>query len=167
MMMDKMKKMLDKKKDKGKMSDVQRDAKMSVVKDMKDMASEMMGDKIKGMKKVSVASASGEGLKEGLDKAREMISGMSEDGHSAMDDDQNMMEDKAEDAIHDSGDGEFSKGEGSDNKHEMLEEAMESPEEEAAENEDEEDHEEIDKKIAELMAKKAKMKNPKMENPGY
>lgn len=71
--------MLDKlmklKKKGSEMSDVEKDAKMSVMKDLRDRAASSLGEKLKGMKKVSVASDSEAGLKEGLDKAKEIMEG--------------------------------------------------------------------------------------------
>lgn len=52
------------------MSDVEKEAKMNVVRSLRDQASEMMGDKLK---KVSVMSDSPEGLKQGLAKAQEIV----------------------------------------------------------------------------------------------
>ncbi len=71
-------KLMEKKKKDGKdLSSTEKEAKMSVVQHMKDMAQEMMGDHLKGMKKVTVASDSDEGLKHGLSKASDII----EQGH--------------------------------------------------------------------------------------
>lgn len=50
-------------------------AKSEKVKELMDMVKGMMGDDIDGMKKVTVASNSPEGITEGLDKAKEMMSG--------------------------------------------------------------------------------------------
>jgi hypothetical protein len=77
MLHDKLMKKLEKKKGKG-MSDVHREAKMSVVKQLRDDASESLLDKIKGLKKVSVMADSEEGLKEGLEKAEEIVGEMPE-----------------------------------------------------------------------------------------
>ncbi len=66
-----MKKILSKKRD---LSPMEHSAKMDVVKQMRDMASEEMGGKLDGLKKVSVTSNSPEGLKKGLDKAKEIVS---------------------------------------------------------------------------------------------
>jgi hypothetical protein len=160
-MMDKMKKMLEKKKG-HKLSDVERDAKMSVVNNMKDMASSMMGDHIKGLKKVTVASDSKEGLQSGLDKAKDLMDQYSEDGHSSMDDNENAMEQKPEHEVHDSGDGETGKEDSPEDMDERQEESMESPEEEKAEEDSgEEDHEDMDdeelnKKLEHLMNIKKK-----------
>lgn len=71
-MHDRMSKILHKKRD---LSENEKKAKIDVVQHLRDMASEAMGDKMDGLKKVSVMSDSPEGLKEGLDKAREVVSG--------------------------------------------------------------------------------------------
>ena len=74
--MHKFEKMMEKKmKDKkGDMPEHERDAKMSVLEHVRQMAHDMMKDKLDGgMKKVSVASPSKEGLKEGLETAHDML----------------------------------------------------------------------------------------------
>lgn len=63
-----------KKEKEGKMREPEKNAKMSVLSHLRDMAQESMGSKLKGLKKVSVASDSPEGLEKGLDKAKEIIS---------------------------------------------------------------------------------------------
>jgi hypothetical protein len=55
------------------LEDAEKNAMMGVLKDIHGMASDDMGHDIKGMKKVSVASNSTNGLKAGLDKAKGMI----------------------------------------------------------------------------------------------
>ncbi len=62
-----------KKKDGKKMSENEKEAKGGVLSEMKDMASKMMGDKVKGLKKVTVASDSEEGVKKGLEKAKDLL----------------------------------------------------------------------------------------------
>lgn len=47
--------------------------KMSALKGLHKMASEMMGSGLSGMKKVSVMAKDKKGLKKGLDKAEDMI----------------------------------------------------------------------------------------------
>ncbi len=56
-------------------SDMKKDAKLSVLKELRKMASDMMGDDLKGgmMKKVTVASPTKEGLQHGLEKAEDMM----------------------------------------------------------------------------------------------
>jgi hypothetical protein len=78
--MHKFEKLLAKKmKDGKKMSDNEKEAKSGVLSEMKDMASKMMGDKVKGIKKVTVASNSDEGVKKGLEKAKELLGQESEE----------------------------------------------------------------------------------------
>ena len=50
-------------------------AKMEVLKDLKAQAMDAMGDKLNGAKKVEVSSNSEEGLKSGLEKAKELLEG--------------------------------------------------------------------------------------------
>lgn len=79
MLKEKLIELLKKKKREGaEISDVEKEAKMSAVKDLSGMASEMMGGKLKGLKKITVASDSAEGLKEGLEKAEEIVEAKSE-----------------------------------------------------------------------------------------
>lgn len=73
-MHDKMMKMLMKKKQEGKgLSDSDKKAKLEALGGMRDMAHQMMGSKLKNLKKVTVASDSKPGLKEGLQKAEGML----------------------------------------------------------------------------------------------
>jgi len=70
------KKMKDKKSE---MGDTERDAKMSVLQHVKDMAQDMMKGRLQdGMKKVTVASDSKEGLEDGLQKAKDMMTAREE-----------------------------------------------------------------------------------------
>lgn len=72
--MDTLHKLMAKKKKDKPLSDTAKEAKMSVVKDMQKMAADAMRDGLKGgLKKVSVASDSPEGLKKGLEKAEELV----------------------------------------------------------------------------------------------
>lgn len=76
-------------------SDMKKEAKLSVLKELRKMASDMMGDDVKGgmMKKVTVASPSTEGLKEGLSKAEDMMESAPEsDEMDAYEDDDMDME---------------------------------------------------------------------------
>lgn len=70
--------MFEKKTKKG-MSDVEQKAKMSVVEAMRKMAEEEMGGRVGGLKKVTVASKDENGLKAGLDKAKELVGHMPDD----------------------------------------------------------------------------------------
>jgi len=139
-------KLMEKKGSEGKMlSDTEKEAKMSVIKDLQDRMSDMMHDKLGGLKKVTVASNSPEGLEHGLDKANEMLGKMpseKEEGEMVAD---------AEDGS-DRGDDMLSGGE---DEESAEHEASESPEQESAEHEGEEDEADLDRRIQELMKKKA------------
>jgi cbb3-type cytochrome oxidase cytochrome c subunit len=67
-------KLMEKKKP-GKLSETYKNAKMSVLENLSNDMSGMLSDDVKGLKKVTVASKDAEGLKEGLDKAEELLSG--------------------------------------------------------------------------------------------
>lgn len=78
-----MDKLMSKKKD-SKMNPEYKGAKMSALQELKKAMAEMMSDDVKGLKKVTVASDSKQGLEEGLEKAKEAFSKMpSEDEESA------------------------------------------------------------------------------------
>jgi hypothetical protein len=69
-----LKKIIDKKKKEGKtLSPVHKEARSTVLEDLMDHLSDMGMDKVKGLKKVTVASDSKEGLAKGLNKATEMV----------------------------------------------------------------------------------------------
>lgn len=70
--MDQLKKLREK-KGMHKMHPMEQKAKMGVMEDLQKMAHDAMGGKLKGMKKVTVASDSEEGLEHGLDKAHDVI----------------------------------------------------------------------------------------------
>jgi hypothetical protein len=75
------KEMKEKLKKKGMMeksglSNLEKDAKSSVLRDLSDQAGKAMAGKLSGLKKVSVASESPEGLKAGLEKAKELVGQM-------------------------------------------------------------------------------------------
>lgn len=73
-MIDKLEKLLSKKHKAGKMlGDDEKKAKMDVIGCMRDMAAKAMGDKVSGLKKVTVAAPDKEGLEKGLDKAKELL----------------------------------------------------------------------------------------------
>lgn len=73
--MDMMKELLKKKKDGVEMDPKEKSAKMDMLKHIKGMAEGAMGDDIKGLKKVTVASDSKEGLETGLKKASDIVEG--------------------------------------------------------------------------------------------
>lgn len=76
--MDNLKKLRDKKKD-SKMHPLEKKAKMEVMEHLQKMAQGAMGDKLKGMHKVTVASDSPQGLQTGLHKAEDVLGDGSED----------------------------------------------------------------------------------------
>lgn len=55
------------------LSDNEKKSKTHVLEAMRDMAASQMGEKLKGIKKVTVASNDTSGLKAGLEKAEELI----------------------------------------------------------------------------------------------
>lgn len=69
MMMDKMMG----KEDSSGSDDMKKEAKLKVLKHLKDMASGMMGSGLDKMKKVTVAAPDSKGLEMGLDKAKSMM----------------------------------------------------------------------------------------------
>lgn len=84
-MMEKFKKLLKEKAQKGQfLSDGDKSARQDIIDEIKSIAQDSMGGdikKLKDMKKVTVASPTTEGLKEGLEKAGEVI-GEKEDEES-------------------------------------------------------------------------------------
>lgn len=165
-MMDKLNKLIDKKKKDGKgLSDMEKHAKMGVVGAMKDMANEGLHEKLGGLKKATVMSDSKEGLEAGLDKAQQIVGGMHkpvDEGDDADEMHNTDMEDLEEDA-----------GEDLDHDHEIGEPLAHAAKvlepnqhhhgmgmHPAAEDDDSPEHaemseEEIDDKIKALMAHKA------------
>jgi hypothetical protein len=139
-----MKALKDKKKD---LSDDEKDAKMDVVKDLRQSAMDSMKGRLDGLKKVSVMSDSSKGLEEGLNKAQDIISNAAE--HKDKDDD--AME---ESESHLPG----QDGEPEHNDEGPAHESMESDEEESEEHPEEMNHEDLMKHIEELQALAAKMK---------
>lgn len=133
------KKLMEKKKMEGKMaSPMQVKAKSSVLSDLMSELGAMGADKLKGLKKVTVASNSPGGLEDGLAKAKEMLA--KQHGMGMHPDEDESMEDPTE-------------------------EASETPDEEMSEDSSEDSHEydheskdELEAQLAEIQAKLAKMK---------
>lgn len=76
---DKMMKLFAKKKASGDMmDDNEKNAKLSVLQHLHDMAKSAMGDKLHGLGKVEVASDSPEGLESGLEHAHDLLKGVDE-----------------------------------------------------------------------------------------
>lgn len=135
---EKMMKMLMQKKKEGKsLSDSDKAAKMQALHGMRSMADEMMGEKLKGLKKVTVASNDKSGLEHGLDEAKKML----EKSH----------------------DNEENSPESDMSPQEMSDEAEPQPDDETEEGEDvmtAEDcksPEDIDRLMSKLQAKKEEM----------
>lgn len=83
--MEHMKKMIEKMRAKGKkMAPEEKKAKMSVLQDLHKEASSAMADGLKGLKKVTVASDSEEGLEHGLEKAKDIVKEMPDLAKNAM-----------------------------------------------------------------------------------
>lgn len=139
-MYDKMAKLMAKKKGRP-MDDLEKEAKMNVVKDLGSSAAEAMHGRLAGLKKVTVASDSESGLQHGLKKAEELVKDL-----PGMKDAAEHDEEMAHDAEDGNGrDGDLFAGGAADD--------------EAAEGESEDDMspEEIDEKLAELMDKKKRL----------
>lgn len=111
-----------------KLSPLDQKASLKALGDFRSEAQKLMKDKMNGLKKVTVASDSKEGLKEGLEKAEDLLSKGS-DKYSSEQANEN-FEDRDE---------------------HLLDEMEEDMEESLSE-------EELDCKIQELMAMKSKMK---------
>lgn len=96
--MKQMKKMLEK-NDEKEMS-MKKDAKLSALHGLKKMATDLMGEDLKsnleGMKKVTVASPDKEGLKLGLEKAKDMVSNQDETEESEMDENESVEDEVSE-----------------------------------------------------------------------
>ncbi len=120
-----------------KMPSHEKDAKMSVLSHLRDMAQDSMSGKLSGLKKVSVMSDSSKGLKEGLSKAQELTS-----EHLENEDD--LMSPEVMDR---------SPHKESEDRYENLEEEIDGDSEE-----EEMSSEEIDMKIAELQELKNQMR---------
>lgn len=72
--MEKFHKLLENKaKSQKPMSSPEKDAKLRAIQEMRKMASDEMAVPLHGLKKVTVASNNPEGIKEGLDKAKELM----------------------------------------------------------------------------------------------
>lgn len=130
-----------------KLSPIESKAKMGVLQKLKEDMQDMMGDKVAGLKKVTVASDDKEGLEEGLKKAKEMIHG----GNSP----DSYLPGEEHDA-----DGPSDGSEDEEMEHEDSDSTPESeqPESDMDEVGGDESHEEIDAKIQELLKKKASLK---------
>lgn len=133
-MEDKLRKLAALKKHARELSPVEKKAKMDILGKLSDEMGGLLGDKLRGLKKVTVASDSPDGLASGLDKAKEMLAQHGDEENSAHGLDHEDEEAHEELPLHSEEDSE--------------EHDEESPED--AEDSDED----IDAKIRELLAKK-------------
>ena len=111
-----------------KLSDMDKKASLKALGDFRNEAAKLMKDKMNGLKKVTVASDSKEGLKEGLEKAEDLLS---------------------------KGSDKYSSEQANENFEDRDEHLLDEMEEEC---EDTLSEDELDAKIQELMAMKSKMK---------
>ena len=181
MLHEKLKKMMAEKKS---MPANEKEAKMNVVKHLHDMASSAMKDKMGAVHKVSVASNSPEGLKAGLDTAKDAVSQDSDnDGDANSDTDMDGMAhggevdgnkpehnslDELDQMVHDASNSEHDALSAHD-EHESDQdhESTESPEVEAAEHDSDDDmgEDELNAKLEKLMKLKNKKDSKKSNNP--
>jgi hypothetical protein len=135
--------LMKKKADKGDvLSEHHAKAKSGILQDLVDEMMGMDSDKVKGLKKVTVASDSPKGLAKGLEKAKEIVGDKNLSG----------MEDEGSESEMPEGESEEMEAEESP-EHE----AEESPEMETSEHE-EMSEDEKDQEIADLEAEIAKLK---------
>lgn len=95
----KLMKLMAAKKNAKPMSDVEKQAKKSVLGELSSVAKEAMGSKLNGMKKVTVASDSPEGLKKGLSMAEKLAGkeeGMEHEGMESPEMEAGEQEEKSE-----------------------------------------------------------------------
>lgn len=142
MVNDMFKKLVEKKKAEGKgFSPVEKEASDNVLSDLMHFLSGMEGEKVKGLKKVTVASPDQAGLQAGLDKAKDLVS-QSDD--SSDDSDDESQDDESSD------EGQEDDGSGGEDHEDPVAQELADHEQHDAESEDE-----IKQQIAELQAKLA------------
>jgi hypothetical protein len=124
---------------KRKMHPAAQKAKLTALKEANKMATDMMKEDLGGLKKVTIASDSAKGLKEGLEKAEELIEGKEKD----------CSECPGCPHCQEEGEQESEDSEGEDQRSEDYEDAQEASEPA--------DLDEIEAKIQELMKLKAKL----------
>jgi ribosomal protein L29 len=91
--MDSFNKLMQKKmKDAKPMSDLEKGAKVKAIHEMRKMATDEMSEPLKHLKKVTVASNDPEGIKMGLDKAKEMLGHQPEEEMPESSDEEEMSE---------------------------------------------------------------------------
>jgi len=167
-MHDKMMKILGKKRS---LSDNEKNAKMDVMKELRDAAAEHMHGKLGDLKKISVMSNSPRGLSEGLDKAKSIMEDSDEDGmaRGGIVKDQHEMDQMTAESENPYHDNDMAKAEHAfpDHQEESMEEdpdqeGTESPEEELSEDHPSNDghqmsEEDIDSQLEHLMKLKDRM----------
>lgn len=137
-----------------KLNEIEKKAGSKVLDELRKHAQSMMSGKMKGLKKVTVASDTPEGLKKGLNVAEDMIKSKSGSDLTKSPLDEVLGKSKVE-KLDESHPDEIEGLEGDEH------EESESPEFEAGEQEEESEEmseEELDAKIKELMTLKANMK---------
>ncbi len=166
-----MKMLMSKKKEGKTLSESEKKSKLQALGGMRDMASQMMGDKLKNLKKVTVASDSKPGLKAGLHKAEDLLDSpeekLSEGGKvgqlpSEFDRDEDHVEEE-----HDRDNSVRQFNDGGELEESPEHEASESPEFEAGEQEGKiekivsecNDSDELDELIRKLEEKKQQLSN--------
>lgn len=160
-MMEEFKKLLFKKQKEQASKPVDKDklkAKAEMMKQLSDLLGKDMAEDVKGMKKVTVASDSSEGLKEGLKKAKEIM-----DKKPDLEDEMKDMEDEsAENEMEESSEKEKSEHESGEEKEDEKDnpgiEGLKMPH-----TVDEEPSDKIKQQIKELEDKIAKLRAKKVE----
>jgi hypothetical protein len=162
-------KMLGKKRD---LSEHEKNAKMDVMNEMRNEAASAMHGKLGGLKKVSVMSDSSEGLKHGLDKAKQILPDQEDEegmAHGGVVGDEHEMDEMTAEAENPYHDNDMAKAEHAfpDHQDESEEEDPDHEGEESPEEELSEEHpsneghgmssDEIDERLKHLMALKEKL----------
>lgn len=147
---EKLKKLMKAKGDK-KMHPIEKEAKMTSLKELHDMAKGMLGDRLHGIKKVSVMAPNKEGLEQGLSKAKSLLDGHLGD-HGVSDTSPEMADKLAEETL------ETPEEEASESPEEQEMEAAEGVEMHHPHMEEDMDEHSIDEKIKHLMEMKKRLK---------
>lgn len=93
---DKFKKLMSAKSGK-KMHPLDKKAKLAAITDLHEQAKKAMGEKLSGIKKVSVMADDKEGLEEGLEKAKELLEG--EESEESEESSEDEKEESAEEQV--------------------------------------------------------------------
>lgn len=112
------------KKGKSSLSEPYKKAKMSALKDLESLASQMMAEPLKGAKKVEVAAPDNEGLKAGLEHAKEMLAKGGEVDPDSEESDGSAQE-MADKALYDHKAGEEQKLDGEESEEDQHEDRLE------------------------------------------